>query len=174
MRRTITGMIIIISSCVIVPCYGMMQGGGISVIEPGIGLGNIKLDDSLSDVLSRMDRKKPSSGKTVRSGNRVEYWLSYEDMGITFIFNENERLERIAVSNPGIVLQNSDIRANSSLRDMERVYGLGNSRKLNEKYELRMYSSLGISFTINRLTERIETITIEKRKTRKEVVPSFR
>jgi hypothetical protein len=132
----------------------------IAVMEPGVGIGNIKLGDNLSDVIRKMG-KKPSDGKTIRSGRLTEYWLNYTDVGITFIFDSDRKLKRIAVSNPGIVTEQKGIRASSSVRDLERLYGRGETKNINDRYEQRTYKDKGISFTVSKDSGKIEAITIE-------------
>lgn len=143
--------------------YGMVNKT-IAVIHPGIGLGTIRLGDKLPDVIKKMDRKKPTDGKTVKSGNLKEYWLSYTDMGITFIFDEGELLVRIAISNPGIIVENSNIRVNSTVMELERTFGRGEIKNIDDRYEQRVFKNRGIGFTINKYSGKIEAIAIEEAK----------
>jgi hypothetical protein len=149
--------------CSVLPGNGaeILENKSISTIEPGTGIGNIRIGDDLADVVKKMV-KKPSDGKTVRSGVLTEYWVGYTDMGITYIFNEKRILTRIATTNPGIVVQQKGIRVGSSTKDIERAYGPGRVRKIDDKYEQWIYENRGINFTINRNTEKIEAIMIER------------
>ena len=138
------------------------ENKSIAVMDPGIGIGNIKIGDQLQDVIARMGRK-PSDGKTVSlANNRTEYWLDFKDLGITFIFDEKRELQRIAVSNPGIIIRSNGIRVDNSVNDIERVYGDSEVKKINEQYIQRIYRDKGVGFTINVDTGKIEAITIEK------------
>jgi hypothetical protein len=135
----------------------------ISVMKPGEGLGAIAIGDSIPKVIKKMDDRKPGGGQTVRVGKAVEYWLSYADLGVTFIFDERKELSRIAVKNPGIIVQQSGLRVNSTLGDLERQYGKGEQTKLDDIYDQKVYPDRGIAFTINKKTDKIETITIQSR-----------
>lgn len=148
-------------SCMYTPCFGASQLRKIAVIEPGIGIGDITLGNNLQDVIKKM-AIKPSDGKTVRSGNLKEYWLGYTGMGITFIFDEEQKLTRIAVSNPGIIVRQKGVRVNSSIKELMGSYGPAEISKISDKYEQWSYKDRGIVFTINIGTWKIETITIEK------------
>ena len=146
-------------------CYGgePLENKSIAVIKPGVGLGNIKIGDPLADVIKKIGRK-PSEGKKVQTGSQTEYWLSYTDLGVTFIFNEKQVLSRIAVTNPGITVQQKGIRVNSPTEDINKIYGLGDSKRLTDKYEQRVYDKEGLNFTINKDLNKIETITIEQKR----------
>jgi hypothetical protein len=146
-------------------CHGAepLQNKSIAVIKPGVGLGNIKIGDPLTDVIKKMGRK-PSDGKTVQTGSQTEYWLNYTDMGVTFIFNEKQVLSRIVVTNPGITVQQKGIRVNSSTEDIDKIYGKGTFKSLSDKYEQRVYEKEGLNFTINKDLNKIETITIQQKR----------
>jgi hypothetical protein len=133
-----------------------------AVIEPGIGVGNMRMGDDMATVLRKMGRSKPE-GKTVKSGSMVEYWLSYAEKGITFIFNQNKILTRIAVSNPVFYVQQKGIRPKGSAAELDRLFGKGKTRKLNDEYEQKEYRDQGLTFTIDRNSNRIDTITITPR-----------
>jgi hypothetical protein len=147
------------------PSYGVREkklpNRTITVMQPGVGIGNISIGDDLSLVIEKMGYK-PSGGKTVKTGSLTEYWIDYSDLGITFIFTEDKRLVRVAASNPGIVVGDTDIRVNTSARELLRAYGAGRSEDLKEGYERITYDEQGVSFTINATTQRIETIVIQK------------
>ncbi len=149
--------------CSAATCYAgdNLENKSIAVMETSKGIGNIAIGDTLQDVVKKM-RKKPSDGKTVKFGGKVEYWLDYQEHGITFIFAEDKTLSRIAVSNPGIVMKKGDVKVNSTVNDLLKHYGAGESRNLNDTYEQRSYKDKGVGFTINKNTEKIETITIQR------------
>lgn len=142
---------------------GLPASRSISVMKPGEGLGDIVIGDSIPEVIKKMSDRKPDKGQTVRSGTAAEYWLSYVDLGITFIFEERQKLSRIAVKNPGIIVQQSGLRVNSTLADVEREYGKRERTKLDDSYDQIVYQERGIAFTINKKMEKIETITIQSR-----------
>lgn len=122
----------------------------ISVMKPGVGLGNVTLGDSIPEVIIKMNGKKPDDGKTVRIDSTAEYWLTYLDLGITFIFDGRKKLSRIAVKNPAIVVQQNGLRVNSTGIDMERAYGKGELTKLDEVYDQIAYRERGITFTLDK------------------------
>jgi len=159
-------VIVVVFPWAISPSYGVREqrlpNRTITVMQPGVGIGNISIGDDLSLIIEKMGYK-PASGKTVKSGSLTEYWIDYSDLGITFIFAEDKRLVRVAVSNPGIVVADRDIRVNTSIRELLRAYGAGQSEKLKGGYERITYDDQGVSFTINTTTQRIETIVIQKR-----------
>lgn len=146
-------------------CHGAesLENKSIAVIKPGVGLGNIKIGDPLADVIKKIGRK-PSEGKTVKTGTQTEYWLSYTDLGVTFIFNEKQVLSRVVVTNPGITVQQKGIRVNSSTEDIDKIYGKGTFKSLSDKYEQRVYQKEGLTLTINKDLNKIETITIEQKR----------
>jgi|MudIll2142460700_1097286.scaffolds.fasta_scaffold20692_2 hypothetical protein len=148
-----------------IPCPGLEAPAtrSISVMRPGDGLGDIVLGDSIPGVIKKMNDRKPDEGQTVKFGATAEYWLSYTDLGITFIFDEKKELIRIAVKNPGIIVQQSGLRVNGTVMDLDREYGKGEQTRLDDLYDQKVYRDRGIAFTINRKTERIETITIQSR-----------
>lgn len=135
----------------------------IAVAKGGVGLGTIKLGDSIETTVKKMN-KKPTEGKTVITGKTEEYWLSYKEQGITFVFSSNQSLNRIIVTNPGIVLKDTDIRVNSlstGLKDYKgMVEDVKESGQIKGRYMQKFLPSHGASFMINKDTEKIETITI--------------
>lgn len=151
--------------CSASPCPGQETPANrsISVMKPGEGLGAIVIGDSIPEVIKKMSGRKPDEGQAVKSGTVTEYWLSYVDLGITFIFDERKELSRIAVKNSGIIVQQSGLRVNSTLVDLEREYGKGEQSKLDDIYDQKVYRERGIAFTINRKTDKIETITIQSK-----------
>lgn len=158
-------MIVAVFPWAISPCYGVTEqrlpNRTITVMQPGIGIGNISIGDDLSLVIEKMGYK-PSGGKTVKTGSLTEYWIDYSDLAITFIFDKHKLLVRVAVSNHGIAIGDRDIRVNSSVRELLRAYGTGRPEHLKEGYERITYDDRGVSFTINVSTQRIETIVIQE------------
>ncbi len=132
-------------------------------IRPGVGIGNIMVGDDVQAVIGKM-KKKPSDGKTVKVGVTKEYWLHYKDEGVTYIFNEDRKLSRIATSSPNNQVKEgkAGISVNNTSKDLDNIYGPGLNNKINEKYEQRVYKDKGMSFIINRKSQKIESITIEK------------
>lgn len=130
-----------------------------AVIEPGLGIGDIRIGDDMKTVLRKIGGSKPE-GKTVKSGSMVEYWLSYAEQGITFIFDRNKILSRIAVSNPVFYVQQKGIRPKGQAAELDRLFGKGTKRNLNDNYELKEYRNQGLTFTIDKDSNRIDTITI--------------
>lgn len=129
-------------------------------MKPGEGLGNILIGNSITDVIKKMD-SKPDDGKTVKIDSTAEYWLSYQDLGITLIFDDQKELIRIAVKNPAIIVQQTGFRVNSTRTEIERIYGKGELQTLDDVYDQILYKAKGIVFTLNKNTEKVETITIQ-------------
>jgi hypothetical protein len=147
-----------------IPCHGEEpMKESIAVMKPGVGIGDIRLGDNIPDVIKKMN-KEPTEVKTVKNKDKksVEYWISYKEMGITFVFDELKKLNRIAVSNPGIVIGQKEIRVNSSLGELQKSYGVEYLRDIDigERFKQRIYP--GVSFIINKETEKIVVIIIEK------------
>jgi len=165
--RTLMLLLIFISSffCLSDQSFGAeaLKNKSIAVVKPGSGIGNIGLDDSLEDVIKKMGLK-PTDGNTITSGIQTEYWVHYKEMGITFIFSDEQKLVRIAVTNPGIIVQNGGIRVNSSVKEIVQLYGFIEPTPLDNDFEQWSYKALGISFTVNKNTRKIETIIVEKTK----------
>jgi hypothetical protein len=131
----------------------------IATLRPGKGIGNINIGDKLEDVVKKMG-KKPSEGKTVTAGNNVQYWLIYKPQGLTFVFDRNSALVSIIVTNPVMRIPNSNIRINSSSKELNSAYGDGRSAVINDNYEQRIYDKKGMNFMINKGSGKVETITI--------------
>lgn len=134
-----------------------------AVIEPGSGIGDIRIGDDMTTVLKKFKGSKPE-GNTVKSGLLVEYWLSYAKQGVTFIFDQNKKLRRIAVSNPVYYVEQKEIRPKASASELDRLFGKGKNEPLTEKYEQKKYEDQGLTFTIDKNSNRIETITIINKK----------
>jgi hypothetical protein len=147
-----------------IPCYGEKpMKESMAVMKPGVGIGDIRLGDNIPDVTKKMN-KEPTEVKRVENKDRksLEYWVSYKEMGIAFIFDERKKLNRIAISNPGIVIDQKEIKVTSSLADLQKSYGVGYliDKDIGEKFKQRVYP--GVSFIINKETEKIVVIIIEK------------
>ena len=147
-----------------IPCHGEKpMKESIAVMKPGVGIGDIRLGDNIPDVTKKMN-KEPTEVKRVENKDRksLEYWVSYKEMGIAFIFDERKKLNRIAISNPGIIIDQKEIKVTSSLADLQKSYGVGYliDKDIGEKFKQRVYP--GVSFIINKETEKIIVIIIEK------------
>jgi hypothetical protein len=136
-----------------------LSNRSISVMQPGRGIGNINLGDTLETVVRKMGAK-PANVKSVRTAGIVEYWMDYAELGITFILNSDMTLNRIAVSNPGINIPRTAVHVNSDIDTLVSVFGAGTSVQVNDVYDQHGYN--GVRFMVNRKTRRIETIIIEQ------------
>lgn len=141
-------------------CWGIDAIDKGAVIRPGSGIGDIMIGDDLRTVLRKLEGKKPTEGKTVTTGNLVEYWLSYSELGVTFIFDQSRKLSRIAVTNPAFYVEQNGVRPKSSAANIDKSFGSSKVNKLNDGYEQRIYREKGLSVTIDRNTNKIDTITI--------------
>jgi hypothetical protein len=150
--------------CLTIPCHGERPAKeSMAVVKPGVGIGDIRLGDNLSDVIKKM-KKDPTEVKRVENRDKksIKYWVSYKEMGISFVFDERKKLIRIAISNPGIVVDQKEIKVTSSLAELQKSYGVGYLRDIDvgKKFKQRVYP--GVSFIINKETEKITVIIIEK------------
>jgi hypothetical protein len=57
-------------------------------------------------------------------------------------------------------IPNSNIRINSSSKELNSAYGDGRSAVINDNYEQRIYDKKGMNFMINKGSGKVETITI--------------
>lgn len=150
--------------CLTIPCHGERPAKeSMAVVKPGVGIGDIRLGDNLPDAIKKMN-KEPTEVKRVKNKDRqsLEYWVSYKEMGMTFIFDERKKLIRVAISNPGIVVDQKEIKVTSSLAELQKSYGAGYSREIDigGRFKQRVYP--GVSFIINKETGKIAVIIIEK------------
>jgi hypothetical protein len=133
-----------------------------AVIQPGTGVGALKLGISLDVAYNKIGQRKADSARqVVKAGISKEIWLTYNDMGITLVINPEKTLERIIVTSSGLLVERNGLRVGSSAADVEKSYGVAEKKTaLEGDGELWSYPSLGISFTINKNEKRVDVITI--------------
>ena len=100
-----------ISIMIICPFHNYLGAQGDALIMPGKGVGVLKLGDRI-DVINRKigNIKVDNSRKVVNPTSGNEMWLSYKNLGMTFVFNyKTHKLEKIVVLTVGLLLENTGI-----------------------------------------------------------------
>ncbi len=136
-----------------------------TVIQPGVGVGVLKLGDTVDDVYAKLGQRKADRVQRVAYKGRTEIWLTYDDMGMALVYDDaRKRLERIVVTSKGLLVERTGIRVGSSGGDVEKYYGgEQRTRQLEGQNELWVYPGLGVSFTVNGAEQRVDSITVMPR-----------
>ncbi len=164
---------VLIAGVAVLACFGIAMIAGFldcrsaaaadTLIQPGIGVGVLKLGDGIEAVYVKIGKKKADRALKVGRGSGAEVWLSYNDMGITLVFNAARQVERIIVTSKGLPVERTAIRVGSSAADVEKNYGPGEKRKIEGNGELWKYPHQGISFTIDTVEKRVDVITVMRK-----------
>ena len=136
-----------------------------SVINPGVGVGTIRLNDNISKVFNNIGQRKADTAKRVDD----EVWMTYEDMGLTLGFDKSQKLKRIIVTSRGLLMEKTGIHVGSKISDVEMNY-CRNAKGTRSRPQREAGGSgntqfwkcpeQGIIFTVNTVEERVEAITI--------------
>ncbi len=137
------------------------QAGEETVIQPGTGVGALKIGMPLDAAYRSIGQRKADIARQVEAGATREIWLTYSDMGITLVVNPDKMVERIIVTSPGLLVERNGLRIGSTVTEVEKYYGEAKKKTaIGENGELWSYPSIGISFTIDRVEKRVDVITV--------------
>jgi hypothetical protein len=143
-------------------------GSDETLIRPGIGVGEIRLGDSLADVYAKLGQKKADSARKVGKGEMEEIWLSYRAMGLTFAYDRKKTLKKIIVTSKAIPLERVGLRVGSRAAYIERYYETSQRRVRKiagrDNMEFWEYAGQGITFTVDTAEDRIDVITVMRRR----------
>ncbi|MCK4250965.1 hypothetical protein KAX97_05935 [candidate division WOR-3 bacterium] len=127
-------------------------------IQPGEGVGVLKLDDSLESVNEKMGQIRADEMQKVRSAGDTEMWLLYQNMGQTLVYDySTKRLKKIIVTNSALYVENTEIHVGSDTSEViAYVIAYNNDTMLpiktpdNEQNRtIWSYQKLGIGFWID-------------------------
>ncbi|MBI4649876.1 hypothetical protein HY745_00985 [Candidatus Desantisbacteria bacterium] len=133
-----------------------------SLIQPGVGVGVLKLGDTPVDISRKLEGKKADIAKKIVYDSTVEMWLSYVDMGVTLIYDTNKSIKSIIVTNKELLLEESGIHVGSAKSNVLKNYK-GEKRpirQINNNIELWEYPDLGIIFFVNITKELVDSIKV--------------
>lgn len=137
-----------------------------SNIQPGTGVGALKLGDDVEVAHEKIGRRMADKAQRLVYQDVEDVWLSYNDLGITLVFDYRKKLKNIIVTSKGLIVEGTGIRIGSEVDEVERNYGKSNTvRKINGSSEIWEYPNIGINFTINNIERQIDVITVTNRKT---------
>ena len=130
-----------------------------SYIQPGKGLGVFKIGERYQEIQKKLGKRKPDKTTKV---NSKEMWISYYDMGLTFVFSYKDKiLQKIVVTSKGLLVERTGIRIGSSEKNLVKYYG---EAKVKEDYDkqrkLWEYKHLGVNFLINKKNHAVEEIIV--------------
>ncbi len=139
-------------------CFAGEEG----LIQPGTGVGVLKLGDPMSAAFGKLANTKADSAEEVVSEGRSEVWFKYGAMGITLIVDDQaKKILRIIVTSKGLILEKTGLHVGSTAAEVEKSYGPPDKKtKLDKNGSLWEYISSGVSFTINDAESRVDVITI--------------
>ena len=138
-------------------------------IQPGIGVGNLKLGEDIKKINNKINIKYDEIKKVGQEVNS-EMWLSYKKIGLTLVYDyERKTLKKIIVTNKALLVENSKISVGSSITDLRQyknshedkalVYDKDPIRKNIEGWD---FVYLGIKFWINWNDQRIFAIEVKR------------
>jgi hypothetical protein len=83
-------------SLLVWPSGSRLLPQGDALIVPGVGVGVLRIGESITYIREDLAGQELSNSRLVEVGPKKEMWLSYKDIGLTFIFSFGSRiLDRI-------------------------------------------------------------------------------
>lgn len=133
-------------------------------IQPGEGIGVLKLDDSLKSVNEKMGKIRADEMQKVKSAGGTEMWLSYQDMGQTLVYDySTKRLKKIIVTNSALYVENTEIHVGSDTSEVIAYYDTMPRTITTDNEQNRTiwsYQRLGIGFWIDNQEQTVYAIEV--------------
>jgi hypothetical protein len=135
---------------------------GNALIVPGEEVGVLKLGNPIGFITQDLGNIEPSSWHKEEDGTSSEMRLSYNDLGLTLIFDyATKMLKRIKVMTPSLLVKGTGIHVGS--KESEVLEYFKESSKEGKANELD-YPQLGIKFIIKENERTVYAIEINARK----------
>jgi len=136
-------------------------------IQPGEGVGVLKLDDSLESINGIMGKIRADNLQKVRSAGGIEMWLLYQDMGLTLIYDySTKKLKRIIVTSGAMYVEDTNIHVGSDTSDVIAYYDTTHRTTTTDSERKKIiwnYPEMGIGFWIGEQEQTIYAIEVMRR-----------